>query len=133
MACLIVKSGVKLINKMCSWNNIYLKEMTSNNLWEYAIVKIYVKNINTILPTPYLQKDKIHKIEFEIIQNKPSLLVNDMIVYQNKYLFDFELIIKLIQDQPIDNIVTKEIKKCNYYRYDSSHHIEEELNYRIRN
>ena len=113
MTSIIVKSGVNIIQQSCRWYNIHL---TKTNKWDYATVKINNININTIY-----QKDhynKIHIIEFNFIKNVPSLLVNSMIVYQNKNIFDFEVLIQLSDDTSITSlnelIVSREYKENNY-------------------
>ena len=122
MTSIIVKSGVNIIQQTCRWYNIHL---TNTNKWDYATVKINNININTIY-----QKDhynKIHIIEFNFIKNLPSLLVNSMIVYQNKNIFDFEVLIQLSDDTFITSlnelIVSREYKENNYLNMNYISHI----------
>ena len=115
MSSIIVKSGVHMIQRSCRWYNIYL---TNTKIWDHAIIKINNRNINTLYKDELF--NKIHKIEFELIKNMPSLLVNDMIVYQNKHIFDFEVLIQLTTNiiSLDDLIISREYKENMFINID---------------
>ena len=119
MSFIIVKSDIQIIQKSCTWYNIHL---TANENWEHAIVKINNNNINTIYQNEHY--NKIHIIEFNFIKNIPSLLVNNMIVYQNKQIFDFEVLIQLTNNVSIYSLDELTVRK--EYNFHNIHYISQD-------
>jgi len=62
--------------------------------WDYAIVQVNNVDITSLYPT------QPHWIEMNFSENVPSLYVNDMIVYQQKSLFKYNIMLCLNKDYP---------------------------------
>lgn len=62
--------------------------------WEQALVKVNNVTISLLHP------NQPNRIEVNMTQNIPSLCVNDMIVYQQRALFNYNIVMTLNKDYP---------------------------------
>ena len=86
-----LKNTFNLCNDLHIFANIILYKSPN---WATARV-----SVNNIRIHDLLESNRKHNIEMNIYNKTPTLQINDMIVYQNKQLFHYE--VEIITKKPI--------------------------------
>ena len=107
MSALLLKGGIIRLSSTIFYPHVkqYDIYIRQSPVWTSAVL-----NLNNVAPFYRFPENKNHEISIKKIDNLNSLLINNMIVYQNKNLFNYTIDISLNEEININK------EYANFYK-----------------